>query len=245
MPKFIDLTNKRFGRLVVVCRVEDYISPKGHHSTQWLCKCDCGKETIVVGNVLTSGRVVSCGCFLKERLYETKKKYNQYDLSGEYGVGYTTKGEEFYFDLEDYDLIKDYCWYVTTENYVASHQIHNRNKIVLMHRIIMNPHNENLYIDHIHGEESRRDNRKSNLRICTRQENNRNKRIRSDNTSGVTGVHWHKPTERWRAYIIVDKKQIHLGSFRDFDNAVIARKKAEEKYFGEYSYDNSMNMEVN
>ena len=40
---------------------------------------------------------------------ETFKKYNTYDLSGEYGIGYTSKGEEFYFDLDDYDKIKDYC----------------------------------------------------------------------------------------------------------------------------------------
>lgn len=37
------------------------------------------------------------------------KRYNRYDLTGEYGIGYTNQGVEFYFDLEDYDKIKEYC----------------------------------------------------------------------------------------------------------------------------------------
>ena len=38
-------------------------------------------------------------------------KYNKYDLLGSFGVGWTTNtNKEFWFDLEDYDKIKDYCW---------------------------------------------------------------------------------------------------------------------------------------
>ncbi len=44
----------------------------------------------------------------------------------------------------------------------------------------------------------------------------------------------------WRARIFINGKGIHLGRFTNFDEAVKARKRAEEKYFGEYSYDNSM-----
>ena len=49
------------------------------------------------------------------------KKYNTYDLTGEYGIGYTSKDEEFYFDLEDYDKIKDYCWRITMQGYVRAY----------------------------------------------------------------------------------------------------------------------------
>ncbi|WP_368488451.1 hypothetical protein [Clostridium sp. BJN0013] len=41
-----------------------------------------------------------------------KYKYNTYDLTGEYGIGYDAKGNIFYFDLEDYDRIKDFYWAV-------------------------------------------------------------------------------------------------------------------------------------
>jgi hypothetical protein len=63
--------------------------------------------------------------------------------------------------------------------------------------------------------------------------------LRSDNTSGCTGVCWHKATQRCAASIYVNGKGIHIGEFDIFEDAVKARKEAEEKYFGEWSYDNS------
>ena len=94
-------------------------------------------------------------------------------------------------------------------------------------------------VDHIHGEKSRNDNRKSNLRIATSSQNNMNKRLQSNNTSGVTGVDWQKKHSTWRARITINHHTINLGDFINFDDAVKVRKEAEEKYFGEYSYDNS------
>ena len=47
------------------------------------------------------------------------------------------------------------------------------------------------------------------------------------------------------AYIAIDKKQIHLGLFDKFEDAVKARKEAEDKYFGEWSYDNSKDYKIN
>ena len=65
MPKFEDLTGQKFGMLTVIKRVDDYLYPNGKRSGQYLCKCDCGNETIVVLNNLKSGRTKSCGCLLK------------------------------------------------------------------------------------------------------------------------------------------------------------------------------------
>lgn len=109
-----------------------------------------------------------------------------------------------------------------------------------LHRLIMNFSNAT-DIDHIHGKETRYDNRKSNLREATHSQNNMNKGLQSNNTSGVVGVGWYSKTNKWRAHIMVDRKFIHLGLFDSFENAVKARKEAEEKYFGEFSYDNSIN----
>ena len=69
-----------------------------------------------------------------------------------------------------------------------------------------------------------------------------NTTLRIDNTSGVKGVHWRKDTNKWTATIWVNKKCISLGCFDSFNDAVIARKKAEEEYFGEFSYDASQAM---
>lgn len=119
MGKFKDLTDQKFGRLTVIERVEDYITPNGRKNVRWLCKCDCGNEVVVFANNL--GKTTwSCGCFAKENMSKIKKKYNTYDLSGEYGIGYTSKNEEFYFDLEDYDKIKDYYWYRDQTGYFGA-----------------------------------------------------------------------------------------------------------------------------
>lgn len=100
-------------------------------------------------------------------------------------------------------------------------------------------------IDHKDGELSRKDNRKSNLRIATRSQNQMNKGKQKNNKSGVVGVGWHKTSGKWAAYIAVDNKQIHLGLFDNFEDAVKARKEAEDKYFGEFSYDNSQSYNIN
>jgi len=65
--KLTDLTGKRFGRLVVVAMVGPY---KRGHSMWWFVRCDCGKEKVVSGAKLTSGRTTSCGCYAKESLYK-------------------------------------------------------------------------------------------------------------------------------------------------------------------------------
>lgn len=230
----------RFGRLTVVKRVEDYIEPSsGRHRARWLCDCVCGNQAVVLDCNLTKKKgTKSCGCFARENMSKVKKRYNTYDLSGEYGVGYTLKGEKFYFDLEDYDKIKNYCWSLTNDGYVSTHI---KKKQTLFHKLIMN--NEVGIIDHINH--NVQDNRKSNLRIVTSSQNGMNASLSKNNTSGVTGVKWHKKQQKWVATITINYKRIWLGSFVDFDDAVKARKKAEEEYYGEFSYDNSQNYTIN
>lgn len=63
----LDLTGKRFGRLVVLQEhPEQYRSPQGKATRRWVCQCDCGTETIVLQNQLTSKRTQSCGCVQRE-----------------------------------------------------------------------------------------------------------------------------------------------------------------------------------
>lgn len=244
MSKFKDLTGMRFGRLIVIKRVEDHVMPSGEKRSRWLCKCDCGNEITIIGKALTKKNgTKSCGCFAKENMSRIKKRYNIYDLSGEYGIGYTTKGEEFLFDLEDYDKIKDYCWSKNGKGYIISTDSKTR-KTVLLHRIITDCP-DNLVPDHIHGKDTRYDNRKENLRIVTTQQNSVNSCLYKNNTSGVTGVTWHNRDNVWQARIKVDYRYVHLGYFDNFEDAVKARKEAEDKYFGEFSYDNSQSYKIN
>lgn len=245
-----DLTGLRFGRLVVIEQAEDYISPKSVHKVRWLCKCDCGNYITPRTEALKSGRARSCGCYQKEQVAQYCRdnyiKYNQYDLSGEYGIGYAPSGEEFYFDLEDYDKIKDYYWYVRKGYMCAKNRIIGNSKLenlpqtIRMNRLVMNCYDD-MYVDH--KNHNILDNRKSNLRICTAQKNNRNKSISNHNTSGVTGVSWYNNEHKWGAYITINNKHISLGRYNNFEDAVKARKEAEKKYFGEYAYNASIRAE--
>ena len=56
----LDLVGSVFGKLTVLSRTDDYISPSGNVMTQWLCRCTCGKEIIVKRNYLRSGKTTSC-----------------------------------------------------------------------------------------------------------------------------------------------------------------------------------------
>ena len=66
MGKFEDLTGKRFGRLTVHKRIDDYVTSGGKKKTQYLCVCDCGKEVPIQAEKLKSGHTQSCGCLSKE-----------------------------------------------------------------------------------------------------------------------------------------------------------------------------------
>lgn len=83
-------------------------------------------------------------------------------------------------------------------------------------------------IDHING--SRGDNRICNLREATNEENSRNIKLPCNNTSGRIGVSQQKATGHWRAEICFNQKRIHLGSFKNFEDACAARKSAEQKF---------------
>lgn len=252
MGKFEDLTGRTFGELTVISRAPNYILPCGKSQVMWDCVCSCGKHIVTRALQLKNGESQSCGHLQREivsRIMKEKKSYNTYDLSGEYGVGYDNNKKSFYFDLEDYDLIKNYYWAInSSDGYVETRFLEqNNNKRIKLHRLIMGVADEDwrtVQVDHIHGKESRFDNRKANLRIATISQNGMNVGVRQNNTSGVTGVTWQKNRGKWRVRIRVNQKEIYLGEFKDFEDAVNARKEAEEKYFGEFAYDYSQQMEV-
>ncbi len=79
--KFLkNLIGQRFGRLVVIERADDYIIPSNKkHTTRWLCQCDCGNTTYVTGSNLKNGKIISCGCYKKEKISQKFTK----DITGQ------------------------------------------------------------------------------------------------------------------------------------------------------------------
>lgn len=189
-----NLAGKRFG-MIYVLEID-----KSKKRKSYICKCDCGNVKSMREDVLLNN-VKSCGCLTKEIRYLANKKYNKYDLSGEYGIGWTSNtNEEFYFDLEDYDLIKDYCW---ARNKDTGYIVTSKNYPI--HRLIM----DDKFIDHVDSNNSKHDNRKYNLRKCTNQQNQANRFEPSNNTSGHKGVIKYKNGNNiyWRAQVSKKPKQ--------------------------------------
>ena len=243
-----DLTGQKFGRLTVIKRVEDHIcQPSGYRVPQWLCECSCDNHALVTvtSKNLKNKNVQSCGCLKREKDGQHLRKYNLYDMdSFEYGIGYTSNtNKEFWFDKEDFDLIKDCCWMESDKGYITTYKtINGVRELILLHRLVTNAPDDVL-VDHKNHRKF--DNRKSELRFVNNQQNSQNSLLSKNNTSGYSGVTWHSRDKVWQARIKVNYKYIHLGCFNTKEEAIAARKEAEEKYFGEYSYNNSIDRKVN
>ncbi|RLD81108.1 MAG: HNH endonuclease [Bacteroidetes bacterium] len=81
-----------------------------------------------------------------------------------------------------------------------------------------------------HKDRIRSNNKWNNLREGDRIYNSQNQNLRSDNKSGIVGVRFRTNRQKWVSQITVNKKLIHLGSFKNFDDAVLSRWEAEKKY---------------
>lgn len=80
-----DLTNKRFGRLTVLSKAPNHVTPGGAILTVWNCKCDCGKELQVYARNLKTGHTTSCGCY-REEVRPTQRYEHGYGKTRIYGV---------------------------------------------------------------------------------------------------------------------------------------------------------------
>lgn len=105
-------------------------------------------------------------------------------------------------------------------------------KMHLIHRLVAQAfilNNENkCTVDHIN--KIRNDNRATNLRWATMEENCKNKNIYKKSKTGVSGVWRNERNNKWQVYIRHNKRLVHLGYYTDFEKAVKVRKEAEIRY---------------
>lgn len=145
---------------------------------------------------------------------------------------FLTRGLSTVVDAADYEWLSQWGWYASFYGYaVRKEKIGDRWVVVWMHRSIMKTP-KGMFTDHISGD--RLDNRRSNLRICTRQQNSMNIKPREGTSSKFRGVYWSKVAEKWQAYINVDGKRNHLGLFLSEAEAAIAYNNAAVGYHGEF-----------
>lgn len=108
---------------------------------------------------------------------------------------------------------------------------------VLAHRLVWMFFNKKCpdFLDHIDGDKS--NNRIENLRPCTVVENGYNRKISANNKSGYKNVVWHKRDKMWQASITVNKKHIHIGLFKNVEDAAEAVKIYREKFHKQFARD--------
>lgn len=121
---FIDLAGQSFGKLVVIERAEN----KGK-TVRWLCKCDCGNETIVARGSLRGGDTKSCGCLRHEGLPEGEASFNK--LYGSYKRKAEDRGYDFKIDKKLFSkLTKENCFYCNTKPATILKNKHNKGNYI-------------------------------------------------------------------------------------------------------------------
>lgn len=140
--------------------------------------------------------------------------------------------------LDMVEKTSQYRWYEDGNNYVMSHI----NDIqASLHRFVLNAQ-PNQLVDHING--NKLDCRNENLRFCTQSQNAMNSITPNNNTSGYKGVSWQPTRKQWRAYITIHRKQIHLGTYDNIDDAIKARQIGDIKYHDVFAYGHGKKKEV-
>ena len=170
-----------------------------------------------------------------EILDRTCKDLNEIVIYEDYAeiVIYNRQCEEIaraLINLDDIDKIKDYKWYLDSKGYVYN------TKVGLLHRFIMDCPSDKV-VDHINHNSL--DNRKSNLRVCSIQQNMMNQqKQKRDTTSQYKGCYWSKKNKKWHARIKVNDKHKHIGLYDSEETAAIAYDKAAILHFGEFAFTN-------
>lgn len=165
-----------------------------------------------------------------------KKRMKRHAVTQPLGTSYRfiplTRGQNSIVDAEDFEWLNKWNWYAFWSTKTKSFYAERKptGKLIRMHREILKCGILEL-VDHKNHDTL--DNRKENLRKATHSQNSCNRR-----SNILKGVSWHKKAAKWRCYIKINGKQIHLGLFTDKPEASKTYNEAACQYFGEFAHYN-------
>lgn len=212
----LDLTGKRFGRLVATKRLDQNKAKQ----YRWLCICDCGNEHIVVNTQLVSGKSNSCGCYAKEVAGQQSVKHGMANTP-EYGAWknaisrcYNPNNKKYHdYGGRGIDVCAE--WHQDAEiGFVKFYEDMGPSNGLTLERVDVNLGYS-----------------KENCIWDDRYNQGYNTRQHQANTSGKTGVSENKDGT-WQSYINFKGKRYPLGEYTTFEAAKSAREAAEIRYYG-------------
>lgn len=172
----------------------------------------------------------------------TQQDLNDYTITGEevtfnlYSGKTSDKVGEFVIDLEDIEKVKYHKWRFSHSHVVTGLPAKGTQRElswVILDLDNRDEKNKDIVVDHIDGNPC--NNKKSNLRICSQNENVLNKSFMSNNSSGFIGVSYRKDKDRYDPEIRLHEKRCHLGYTKTLEEAVYKRYYAEKLLFKEYA----------
>ena len=219
----IDLTGQRFGRLTVLgLDPEPYVSPSGkNRSRKWICQCDCGKVVSVQQNSLRAKKdpTRSCGCLRAESSRDAA-----IDMSG-MRFGRWTVMERAELPVKQKNGIIN-GWLCRCD--CGTERVIDRESLVTGRSVSCGCNR---------AEKSSERAAQDGKNVFERYDGTTVSAIRpglkllKNNTSGVRGVYWESSSQRWVATIGLRGKIKKLGRFANKEDAIRARKEAEEEYY--------------
>lgn len=145
-------------------------------------------------------------------------------------------GTSFLIDDEDYELVSSHKWYLHVAGYVYRIKKceDGKRRNLYLHRLLLNlVRGDGRLVDHING--NKLDNRRCNIRACTKAENGWNRGKTKNNTSGYKGVFRDTRSGKWLASVFVNGRRNSLGLFTTPEEAHLAYRSAVEELHGEFA----------
>jgi len=148
-----------------------------------------------------------------------------------------SQGKVALVDDEDFEMLNRYKWSAmrgANTYYAYTHIILESGKrtSIAMHRVIMQTP---VGYETDHRDRNGLNNQRFNLRICTHSQNQGNRKISTNSSSGYKGIVWSKRDAVWQASIVYRCNKVHIGYFKSKDEAILARNSRAKELFGEFA----------